>query len=254
VSGTDELLVVPCAGVPITSCTPGRAADHVIELARTRTKGIDVHLCNAYTLSLAAGDDAYRAMLGRASVNFPDGTPVVWASRLLHRDMDVSADRVRGPGLFIDVFDRGRAAGIKHYLLGSTPEVLDQLVVNLRAQFPEVDLVGAESPPFRALTEAERDEQVARIAESGADIVWVGLGTPQQDWECARLGDRIPAVFVAIGAAFDFAAGTKAVAPEWMQDNGLEWVHRLGSEPRRLWKRYLFGNTRFVVAALRRRS
>lgn len=83
--------------------------------------------------------------------------------------------------------------------------------------------------------------------------MWVGLGTPKQDWECARLRDRIPAVFVAVGAAFDFAAGTKSTAPEWMQDNGLEWVHRLASEPGRLWKRYLFGNTRFVVAAVRRR-
>jgi N-acetylglucosaminyldiphosphoundecaprenol N-acetyl-beta-D-mannosaminyltransferase len=253
-SDADDLVVLPCAGVPITACPPDRAAELVVELALTTDRGLDVHLCNAYTLALADADDSYRAMLGRASVNFPDGTPVVWANRLLHRDVEVPADRVRGPGLFLDVFERGSARGLKHYLLGGAPDVLEALERNLREQYPDALIVGAESPPFRPLTEAERDEQAERIAASGAHVVWVGLGTPKQDWECARLRDRLPLVFVAIGAAFDFAAGTKSSAPLWMQDHGLEWVHRLASEPGRLWKRYLFGNTRFVVAAVRRRS
>ena len=203
---------------------------------------------------LAEDEETLRAMLVRASLNFPDGTPVVWANRLLNRDRAVTVERVRGPGLFLDVFDHGRARGLRHYLLGSTPEVLERLEANLRERFPGVEIVGSDSPPFRALTDDEREEQAKRITASGAQIVWVGLGTPKQDWECARLRDRLPLVFVAIGAAFDFAAGTKRVAPAWMQDNGLEWLHRLGSEPRRLWRRYLFGNTRFVYAALHRRS
>lgn len=146
-SGANDLVVVPCAGVPITACPPDRAADLVVELALTTDRGIDVHLCNAYTLALADADDAYRAMLGRASVNFPDGTPVVWANRLLHRDVDVAAERVRGPGLFLDVFARGTDAGLKHYLLGGTPEVLEALELNLRERFPDALIVGAESPP-----------------------------------------------------------------------------------------------------------
>ena len=252
-SGTEGLVVVPCAGVPVTACTPERAADLVVELAQTTDRGVDVHLCNAYTLALADADDGYRAMLGRASLNLPDGTPVVWANRLLHRDVAVPPQRVRGPDLFLDVFERGVDVDLRHYLLGGTPEVLAALEANLRARFPSARIVGADSPPFRPLTEAENDEQARRIAESGAQVVWVGLGTPKQDWECARLRDRLPAVFVAIGAAFDFAAGTKRSAPAWMQDNGLEWVHRLATEPRRLWRRYLFGNTRFLLAVVRRR-
>ena len=252
-SGDNGLLAVSCAGVPITTCTPERAADHLIELALSTDRGHDVHLCNAYTLALADRDDGYRAMLGRATLNLPDGTPVVWANRLLHRGEPVAAQRVRGPQLFLDVFKRGQSRGLKHYLLGSTPEVLRALEENLRTRFPDALIVGVESPPFRPLTRDEHDEQAERIRASGAHIVWVGLGTPKQDWECARLRDRLPGLFVAIGAAFDFAAGTKPVAPRWMQDNGLEWVHRLGSEPRRLWRRYLFGNTRFVLAVARRR-
>jgi N-acetylglucosaminyldiphosphoundecaprenol N-acetyl-beta-D-mannosaminyltransferase len=248
-----ELLVVPCAGVPITACPPDQAADHLVELALTSDRGHDVHLCNAYTLALADGDDAYRAMLGRASINFPDGAPVVWANRLRHRHKHIPVDRVRGPGLFLDVFGRGQSRGLKHYLLGGEPAVLAALQANLHRQFPDAEIVGAESPPFRVLTEAERDDQADRIRASGAQIVWVGLGTPKQDWECARLRDRLPCVFVAIGAAFDFAAGTKSTAPAWMQHNGLEWLHRFASEPRRLWRRYLFGNSRFVLAAIRRR-
>lgn len=252
-TGTHDLVVVPCAGVPITACPPERATELLIEQARTTDRGIDVHLCNAYTLALADSDDAYRAMLARASINFPDGTPVVWANRLRHGSSGVSPRRVRGPDLFLDVFERGTAVGLKHYLLGGAPEVLEALEHNLRERFPDAVIVGAESPPFRALTEQERDEQADRLRASGAQIVWVGLGTPKQDWECARLRDRLPMVFVAVGAAFDFAAGTKSTAPHWMQEHGLEWVHRLASEPRRLWKRYLFGNVRFVIAAVRNR-
>lgn len=252
-----EPVILRCAGVPIAAVPPARAVDYVIEQGLSsvdRGTGLDVHLCNAYTLALADGDDDYRAMLSRASANFPDGTPVVWANRLLHRDAAVAHERVRGPGLFLDVFDAGQERGLKHYLLGSTPDVLAALEQNLRERYPRADIVGVESPPFRALTEQEQAEQAGRLRASGAHVVWVGLGTPKQDWECARLRELVPAVFVAVGAAFDFAAGTKSVAPQWMQDNGLEWVHRLASEPRRLWKRYLFGNTRFVYAAARRRS
>jgi N-acetylglucosaminyldiphosphoundecaprenol N-acetyl-beta-D-mannosaminyltransferase len=212
-----------------------------------------VHLCNAYTLALADKDERFREVLTSAGLNFPDGKAVVWANQLRHRALDLPANRVYGPDLFLDVFERGQAVGLRHYLLGSTPEVLAALVENLRSRFPEADIVGSESPPFRTLTDAEQAEQRARIAASGAQVVWVGLGTPKQDWEAARLAAELPLLFVAVGAAFDFVAGTKRQAPTWMQQRGLEWLFRLASEPGRLWKRYLFGNARFVFAAARRR-
>jgi N-acetylglucosaminyldiphosphoundecaprenol N-acetyl-beta-D-mannosaminyltransferase len=252
---TTEHPVVACAGIPISALSPRDAAYKLIWLAHAPlAAGVDVHLCNAYTLALADRDPALHALLRSAMMNLPDGTPVVWANRLLHPEVEMPKQRVRGPDLFLDVFDYGQDTGVRHYLLGSTPEVLESLTLNLAERFPAAKIVGVESPPFRELSDAERAEQRARIEESGAEIVWVGLGTPKQDIECARLASEMRRVFVAVGAAFDFAAGTKIEAAEWMQKSGLEWVHRFSQEPRRLWRRYLFGNARFVRATLSRRA
>lgn len=176
---------------------------------------------------------------------------VVWASRLLHRDMPLPRTRVPGPDLFLDVLAAGQAVGLKHYLLGSTPQVIKTLESEVRRRFPAVRVVGVESPPFRALTIDEERQQVDRIVCSDAHIVWLGLGTPKQDWEAARLAARVPAVLVCVGAAFDFVAGTKWQAPGWMQSHALEWFFRLMSEPTRLWRRYLFSNARFLLIIIR---
>jgi N-acetylglucosaminyldiphosphoundecaprenol N-acetyl-beta-D-mannosaminyltransferase len=246
--------VVACAGVPITACARSRAARLVLDLATVPSpSGVDIHLCNAYTLALADTDSAYRDLLRGAAVNFPDGKSVVWANRLAHRDLDLPTERVYGPDLLHDVLSLGQEIGLRHYLLGSTPQVLAALDSRLRTLYPDALVVGQDSPPFRELTAAERGEQAGRIRTSGAQLVWVGLGTPKQDHEAARLARELPLVFVAVGAAFEFVAGTKPQAPQWMRRNGLEWVFRLACEPRRLWRRYLFGNVRFVAAALRSR-
>jgi N-acetylglucosaminyldiphosphoundecaprenol N-acetyl-beta-D-mannosaminyltransferase len=244
--------VVPCAGVPIIAGTRADAARLVLDLAAApRPSGVDVHLCNAYTLALADADPSYRDLLRTAAANFPDGKSVVWANRFSHRDLDLPTERVYGPDLFLDVLRLGQAVGLRHYLLGSTPAVLSGLRARIGRLCPDADVVGTDSPPFRQPTPAELADQADRIRCSGAQVVWVGLGTPKQDWEAARLAAGLPLVFVAVGAAFDFVAGAKRQAPLWMQRNGLEWAFRLGTEPRRLWKRYLFGNTRFLYAASR---
>jgi N-acetylglucosaminyldiphosphoundecaprenol N-acetyl-beta-D-mannosaminyltransferase len=247
----EKLTVVPCLGVPITACTPAQAALEIVRLAANDLDhGVDVHLCNAYTFSLADKDAGFKAMLQRAAINFPDGKSVVWANKLLHGRSTIPKDRVYGPDLFLDVFEKGQEVELRHYLLGSTPQVLSALETELRRRFPKAALVGAVSPPFRDLTEQETAEQTARLVESRAHVVWVGLGTPKQDWESARLARDVAAVFVAVGAAFDFIAGEKKQAPIWMQRNGLEWLFRLAAEPRRLWRRYLFGNARFLRAII----
>lgn len=243
---------VDCAGVPIRACTPAEAAATVVAIAsRPNVTGADVHLCNAYTVALADREPDFRDLLRAAALNFPDGKSVVWANRRRYPHLGLPTERVYGPDLMLDVVRLGRDRRLRHYLLGSTPEVLADLADALRRIAPGVVLAGCESPPFRDLTPAERAEQAARITASGAQVVWVGLGTPKQDWECARLAGEVPAVCVAVGAAFDFIAGHKAQAPRWMQRHGLEWVHRLASEPRRLWRRYLFGNARFLWAVSR---
>jgi len=245
-------LVVPqesqwIGSVEFISSTPQEACDHVIAIA-LRPEGKHVHLANAYTVALADQSHHYRATMAAPALNFPDGKPIGWFSRL--RRHSPRLNQVRGPQLFLDVFDQGRFHGIKHFLLGSTPEVLSALERELTTKFPGVEIVGLESPPFRALTASEHEEQDALIMASGAHIVWVGLGTPKQDVEAHRIADRLPVVAVAIGAAFDFAAGTLKSAPEWMTKSGLEWVFRFSREPRRLWRRYVFGNARFIKAAL----
>ncbi|MCQ4079686.1 WecB/TagA/CpsF family glycosyltransferase [Streptomyces sp. RB6PN25] len=250
---------VSCLGVPITAHTRESAAREVVRLARhhrdtrsaTDACGSDVHLCNAHTLALADRDPRLHGILGSADLNLPDGQSVVWANQLLHRGSSLPATRVYGPDLFLDVFAHGQDAGLRHYLLGSTLEVLDALRTELLQRFPRSQIVGTCSPPFRPLTAGELRAEEEAIASAGADIVWVGLGTPKQDIRAAHLAAALPVVTVAVGAAFDFVAGHKRQAPRWVQRRGLEWAFRLGCEPRRLWRRYLFGNARFLGGVAR---
>lgn len=223
------------------------AAQLIIDLSNGK-RGRHVHLVNAYTIALADKSLDYRRALGKPALNFADGKPIGWVSAMSGHAPRVK--QVRGPQLFLDVFDRGRSSGVRHFLLGSTPEVLKALEENLRERFPGVLIVGAQSPPFRAVSKEELAEQDLAIRDSQADIVWVGLGTPKQDFEAQRLAMRLPVVAVAIGAAFDFAAGSAREAPRWMTRLGVEWVFRFAREPRRLWRRYVFGNMRFVKTIL----
>lgn len=232
--------------VKFVSSDPARASAHVLAVAGQRV-GVHVHLANAYTVALADQSAEYCDVLAEPALNFPDGKPIGWVSKF--RQHSPRLNQVRGPQLFLDVFDKGRQTGIKHFLLGSTPDVLIHLTANLERDYPGVDIVGVESPPFRALTVGELASQDEQIKASGAHIVWVGLGTPKQDIEARRLAGVMPVTAIAIGAAFDFAAGTLTQAPVWMQTVGLEWLFRFASEPRRLWRRYLFGNVRFLKAA-----
>lgn len=237
-------------GLDFQPAGPHAAANYVVELAGDLSC-THVHLANSYTIALADRDDAYRRLINRGVV-FADGKPITWLSRLAGQTPRI--EQVRGPQLFLDVLDAGRSSGMRHFFLGSTDEVLRKMCARLIARFPGLEIVGTYSPPFRQLTDEEVSYQDTLIRQSGANIVWVGLGTPKQDIEAARLAQRTARPAVAVGAAFDFAAGTLRVAPFWMQRAGLEWLFRLASEPGRLWRRYLFGNVRFVWVVLRRFS
>jgi N-acetylglucosaminyldiphosphoundecaprenol N-acetyl-beta-D-mannosaminyltransferase len=149
--------------------------------------------------------------------------------------------------------DRGREFGLRHYLHGSTDEVLTVLEAELRRRLPGVDIVGRGAPPFRELTAGEELALEQRLVRLQPDIVWVGLGTPKQDLFAHDFRHRAPSTFVAVGAAFDFISAAKRQAPGWMQERGLEWTYRLAREPRRLGKRYLVGNARFVAGLVRDR-
>ena len=179
----------------------------------------------------------------------PDGQPVRWAMNWLHKTKLV--DRVYGPETTLRICRMAADRGVPIYLYGSTPSVLDRLSENLISKYPKLQIAGCESPPFRKLTEQESDELVERVHKSGAKIFFIGLGCPKQDHFAFEYANRLKCVQVAVGAAFDFHAGTKSTAPAWMQKRGLEWLFRLAAEPRRLWKRYLITNSIYVFKLFR---
>jgi len=237
-----------CCGVSIDAVPFDQAVNDVL-LARSLATGRSVHLCNAFTLSIAQRDKGFAALLNRGDLNLPDGKPVFWAGR--RAGVATMDDRVYGPDLMAAVIDRGRTIELRHYLYGSTQEVLDHLQEALHRSYPGVSIVGAEASLFRPLRDHEEQELVERVGRLKPDVVWVGLGTPLQDQFVDEFRDRLPATLVAVGAAFDFLAGTKPSAPRWMKRSGLEWLYRLVHEPRRLWRRYLIGNLVFLYGLVR---
>lgn len=184
----------------------------------------------------------------RAGMVTPDGMPMVWVNRLRGNS---HVSRVYGPDLMLEVCRRSVEKGYKHFLYGGGDGVAELLKSKLQEKCPGLQIVGTYTPPFRPLTEQE-DQQVCRmINDSQADIVWVGLSTPKQEyWMSRHLGKLRAPVMIGVGAAFDFHAGLKKQAPRWIQQSGLEWFFRLCTEPRRLWKRYLLNNPAFVFHLL----
>lgn len=190
----------------------------------------------------------------RAGLVTPDGMPLVWIN-WLHGNSTV--DRVYGPDLMLAVAESGLTVngesqnGFKHFLYGGREGVADQLAFRLRERFPGIQIVGTYCPPFRPLTESEDSQVIGLIDSSGADIVWVGLSTPKQErWMAAHHNKLQASVMIGVGAAFDMHAGLLTQAPHWMQRSGTEWLFRLLVEPRRLWRRYLVNNPRFVMLML----
>lgn len=244
--------LVSVCGVPISALSSTSAVQAVRQLAvreRSSPIGSSVHLCNAYTLSLAARDAEYSQVLRRGTLNLPDGTPVVWA---MNRDGAGLPGPVRGPRLMLDVMREGLEWGARHYLYGGTDDVQEQLVTRLNEIFPGIRVVGTEAPPFRSLEGAEFETAIQRFRASSADYFWIGLGTPKQDIFVAAASESCPGVFLAVGAAFDFTAGTVREAPAALHGTGLEWIFRLSQDPRRLWRRYLIGNVVFALRAVKR--
>jgi N-acetylglucosaminyldiphosphoundecaprenol N-acetyl-beta-D-mannosaminyltransferase len=190
---------------------------------------------------------AFHILVNDADLVTPDGMPLVWMMRLkgVRRQQ-----RVYGPTLMLHVLAAAARAGVPVGFYGGAPEVLDKLIKRMHARHEGLNVAFSYSPPFRALTDEEDAEVVQKINQSGTRILFVGLGCPRQEIWMAQHRGRIQSVMLGVGAAFDFYAGTKPQAPSWIQVLGFEWLFRLLSEPRRLWKRYLYHNPRFVFLAL----
>jgi exopolysaccharide biosynthesis WecB/TagA/CpsF family protein len=231
-------------GVPVSAVSPAEAERFVLGAAREGRPALVDHL-SAHGLAEARRDPHFRDALARFDLVAPDGQPVRWALNLLFRTG--LGERVYGPTFMDRLCARAAKEDIGVYLYGGSRDVLLRLCERLRDRHRGLHIVGAESPPFRALSADEEQAAVERIEKSGAGLVFIGLGCPKQELFAAAHADRIHAVQLCVGAAFDFLAGAKPMAPRWMQAHGLEWLFRLASEPRRLWRRYLVANSHFLV-------
>ena len=233
--------------MPVHLLTYASAAKQVCSWAMA---GESRYVCvsNVHMLMEAFDDEGFSSVLREADLITADGMPIVWSQRLLgHRE----ASRVYGPQLMLRVCEVAAATRLPVALYGGTEATLELLRTALQTRIPNLEITFALSPPFRPLTQQEDDDIIQRIRRSGARIVLVGMGCPKQELWMAAHRPAIPAVMLGVGAAFDFIAGTKPQAPQWMQDAGLEWSFRLWTEPRRLWRRYLYHNPRFVFQLLR---
>jgi N-acetylglucosaminyldiphosphoundecaprenol N-acetyl-beta-D-mannosaminyltransferase len=242
-------------GVYVSATNYEETVDVILDAARHHMPAV-VSLHAVHALVTASNDPALLEKVNCFQLIAPDGQPVRWAlNALYHTGL---RDRVYGPELMLRLCRSAAERQVSIYIYGSSPHVLESLVANLRAKYPGLQIAGTESPPFRPLTPGEEEDVARRINDSGAGIVFIGLGCPKQDHFAHAFRDRIHAVQVCVGAAFDFHAGTKPMAPRWMQRSGLEWLYRLCHEPGRLWRRYLVTNTlflgKFAMFILRQRS
>jgi N-acetylglucosaminyldiphosphoundecaprenol N-acetyl-beta-D-mannosaminyltransferase len=193
----------------------------------------------------AQDDRGFLQILNRSDLNVPDGMPLAWLGRLSGlRDMD----RVFGPDLMLEVFRQTAGTGIRHFFYGGNEGIAQQLAEAMVARFPGSIVVGVYCPPFRPLTIEERADVLHKVGSSKADIVWVGMSTPKQERWMSEVITEMPAkVVLGVGAAFDYNTGKIQRAPVWMQRTALEWLYRLLQEPRRLYRRYLRNNPRFIA-------
>jgi len=243
-AATDQIL-----GVSLGLIDYEGTLDWIDAMAAEREQGY-VCVCNVHTVMASQEDQELRSALLGASLNVPDGQPLVWALNALGHSL---SDRVYGPELMARACTRAASSGKRFYLYGGRNQgALVQLALNLRQRYPGIRIVGGYSPPHRALTEEEQAAVVAEINDARPDVVWVGIGVPKQEKWMATLRPLLDApVLIGVGAAFDFHAGLVPQAPPWLQRAGLEWAYRLAHEPRRLWRRYLRYNPRFVGAFAR---
>ena len=241
----DDIRVRDILGLPIAMTDYTEAMDVMDGMVTRRERGY-VCATAVHAVMVAQNDPEMREALQRSTLTVPDGMPLVWAANLLGDDL---SDRVYGPELMLRYCERSRDRGHRVFLYGGRDQgSLAQLTLNLRLRFPGIKIVGGYSPPFRALTEDEDKAIAEQINAARPDVVWVGTGVPKQEKWMARQRDRLDApVLVGVGAAFDFHAGRVSMAPQWMQDRGLEWTYRITQEPRRLLPRYVVHNPRFVA-------
>lgn len=236
---------VPIIGVPISATNMEESTSFLAKNLEC-VRGKYICVSNVHTTVMAREDTTYWRIQNESLMSIPDGKPLSVVGRRVFPSMD----RVTGPKFMRRLFKSPELADSRHYFYGGTEETISRLIETLHQDYPGLIVAGHEPSIFRDLDEREVIDLGKRIDDSKVDFVWVGIGAPRQEILCARLKGKVQAVLVGVGGAFNVLAGITPDAPEWMQKRGLEWFYRLIQEPRRLFKRYLVTNTKFVFYLL----
>ena len=231
-------------GVGVSTLNMSAAIDLVYSFLETGKKG---YICatGVHGIMEAQEDPSFREIQNGSFITTPDGMPTVWIGHLQgYKKME----QISGPDFMLKACEVAAHNGTKHFLYGGKPGVAEKLKDALVKRFPGLNIVGTYTPPFRPLNEAEEVELFNKVRESGAEIIWCGISTPKQERFMAQYLHLLPVkLMIGVGAAFDINCGLVADAPQWVKKIGMQWLHRLYQEPRRLWRRYLFNNPRFLL-------
>ncbi|MDK0910301.1 WecB/TagA/CpsF family glycosyltransferase [Clostridium perfringens] len=211
-------------------------------------KGNYICVSNVHTTVMSYENEVYRNIQNSSVLALPDGGPLSVVSKM--RGFK-EAERVTGPDLMEELFMISNEKGYTHYFYGSTKETLDKLEVKLKQKYPKLNIVGMYSPPFRDLTELEDREIIEMINSTNADFIWIGLGAPKQEIWMYKHKNKVNGLMFGVGAGFDYHAEIIKRAPKWMQNFSLEWLYRFWQEPKRLFKRYLTTNSKFIFYLLK---
>lgn len=239
-----KLVSVPVLGTQVAAIS---FAEAIRWLSAAVDSGHRAHVAcaNVYSVVMARDRSEYASCLNGADLTIADGMPIVWALRMLGHP----AERVHGDDLLL-AFCRTFPA-IRHFFMGGAEGQPEAVAASLRAMIPGICIAGTHSTPVRPPPEVARRHAIGKILDSGAQIIWVGMGTPAQDYWMAAAVEEISAPMVGVGSAFDLLSGRTRSTPEWMKNTGTQWLYRLAQEPRRLWRRYLTYNPRFVAMLMR---
>ena len=242
--------VCPVLGIPVCATTVPQVIDLVNQWVATSTRARLVTFTNVHMAVEAQLRPAFAAVLRATDLNCPDGAPIFWLLKL----QAWAAEKISGPDFMPRFCEQSVDLGHRHFLYGGAEGVAQEAAEVLRSRYPGINIVGHYAPPFRGLTTEESEDVIARINDSGADIVWVSLGCPRQESWMHEFGPRLNAkVVLAVGQATDILAGRRSRCPSLMSSVGLEWAYRLAKDPGRLWKRYFVTNSLFVLLLLRQK-
>jgi len=236
-------------GVRIDSIPADAVVQRVVDWAKEGGQARSVSFTNVNAVMESRTNKEFCCALRQFDLSVPDGMPLVWVGRVLHQG---KVRRTAGPDVMPKILHATQGPKFRHYFYGGKDDTLQRLMTTVAGVYPGLQIVGGFSPPFRPLTPEEEERVCADIRDSGANIIWIGLGCPKQElWVKQHIHKLPPAIHLPVGQAFDILAGTQRRAPKWVRESGFEWLYRLMAEPKRLWKRYVFRNTAFTWLLLR---